>query len=118
MAYFLKVSREMLERLYRFPEGQLSMPLCLPISGGPHRLVGYACDGREVMASVDGHQVSLAEVADATVWVALLVDTCLPCVELRKTLAVECTGLGGAELGSPTPWDLLKDLLVRTGRHH
>ena len=84
------------------------------ISGGPHRLVGYTCDGREVMASVDGHQVSLAEVANTTVWVALLVDTCLPFVELRKTLAVECTGLGGAELGSPTPWDLL----VRTGRHH
>ena len=31
-----------------------------------------------------------------------------------KNFLVECTGLGGAELGSPTPWDLL----VRTGRHH
>ena len=41
-------------------------------------------------------------------------DTCLPYVELRKKLFVECTGLGGAELGSPTPWDLL----IRTGRHH
>ena len=35
-------------------------------------------------------------------------------MELRKTLAVKCTGLGGADLNSPTPWDIL----VRTGRHH
>ena len=32
----------------------------------------------------------------------------------RKSLSVECTGLGGSDLNSPTPWDLL----IRTGRHH
>ena len=56
--------------------------------------------------------VCLEEISDSDVWVALLVDTCLP--YLRKKLFAECTGLGGAELGSPAPWDLL----VRAGRHH
>ena len=83
-------------RLYRFSEGQCSQPLCQPAAGGPQCLVGYTRDGREVNASVEGNQV---------------LGTFM---ELRKTLAVECTGLGGAELNSPTPWDLL----VRTGRHH
>ena len=35
-------------------------------------------------------------------------------LNLRKSLAVECTGLGGADLNGPYPWDLL----IRTGRHH
>ena len=87
-------------------------PVSFP--GGPDRLRGFTRDGREVMVSVDCHQVCLEELSDPDVWVALLVDTCLPYIELRKKLSVECTGLGGAELGSPAPWDLL----VRTGRHH
>ena len=53
-------------------------------------------------------------VVDSDVWVALLVDTGLPFIELRKLLRVECAGLGGSDLGSPTPWDIL----VRTGLHH
>ena len=101
-------------RLFRFQAGQLTIPLSIPVTSDPGHLRGFTRDGREVRVSVDTHQACLEEVPDSDVWAALLVDSCLPYVALRRRLSVECPGLGGAELGSPTPWELL----VRTGRHH
>ena len=76
-------------------------------------LKGFTRDGREVQAVLSEQQVCLNAAFNVEVWVSHCDDKCLPFVELRKTLAVECTGLGGSELGSPVLWDPL----IRTGQH-
>ena len=101
-------------RLFNVPAGQVAIPLSIPLKAGQGRHRHFARDGREVPVTVETYQVSLDEVVDSDVSVALLVDTCLPFVEVRKLLRIECTGLGGSDLGSPVPWDIL----VRTGLHH
>ena len=80
--------------LYSFQAGQCSQPLSQPAAGSPQCLVGFTCDGREVNAAITDTHVCLSEAPTTTVWVAILSDACLPFMELRKTLAVECTGLG------------------------
>ncbi len=82
--------------------------------GAPRCLVGFARDGKEVNVELTNTHVCLGECPNTAVWVAILNDACLPYMDLRKSLSVECTGLGGADLNSPTAWDLL----IRTGRHH
>ena len=90
----------MAHKLYCIPAGLQSMPLLQSVSAAPKWLVGYTREGKEVNVEL--------------VWVAIFQDTCLPHLDLRKSLSVECTGLGGSDLNSPNPWDLL----IRTGRHH
>ena len=101
-------------RLFNIPAGQVAIPVSIPLHAGHGQYRGFARDGREVPVTIDTYQVSLDAVVDSDVSVAFLVDSCLPYVEMRKLLRVECTGLGGSDLGSPTPWDIL----VRTGLHH
>ena len=101
-------------RLFNIPAGQVAILVSIPLKAGQGQHRGFARDGREVPVTVDTYQVSLDEVVDSDVSLALMVDTCLPFVEMRKLLRVECTGLGGSDLGSPIPWNIL----VRTGLHH
>ena len=100
--------------LYTFRAGQRSQPLSQPVTGAPNAWSALLAMGGRQMRRSQIPMCALARSPTTTVWVAFLNDACLPHMELRKTLAVECTGLGGADLNSPTPWDIL----VRTGRHH
>ena len=97
--------------LFNIPAGQVAIPVSIPLQAGHGQYRGFVRDGEKCRSR---YQVSLDEVVDSDVSVALMVDTCLPFVEMRKLLRVECTGLGGSDLGSPIPWDIL----VRTGLHH
>ena len=85
--------------------------LCLVLGG---RVAAHNREGLVVSASIQNAVVCLDETASSDVWVAVSDDSGCPFVALRHTMAVECTGLGGADLRGPNPWDLL----VRTGCHH
>ena len=104
----------MSHRLYCIPAGQRSMPLGQSVIGTPRWLVGFTSDGKEVNVELTNTHVCPEDCPSTAVWVAIFHDTCLPYLDLRKSLSVECTGLGGADLNSPIPWDLL----IRTSRHH
>ena len=54
--------------------------MSIPLKAGHGQYRGFARDGREVPVTVDTYQVSLDEVVDSDVSVALMVDTCLPFV--------------------------------------
>ena len=99
-------------RLYRIPAGQLSVPVVkeCPVLGG--RVAAHNREGLAVSAAILNAAVCLDETASSDVWVSD--DSGCPYVAMRRTVAVECTGLGGADLHSPNPWGLL----VRTGCHH
>ena len=101
-------------QLYRIPAGQQTLPLPQSVNASPKCLVGFTGEGKEVSVELTNTHLCLGSCADADVWVAIFLGTGLPYLNLRKSLAVECTGLGGADLNGPYPWDLL----IRTGRHH
>ena len=90
------------------------MPLPQSVNASPKCLVGFTSEGKEVNVELTNTHLCLGTCTDTDVWVAIFLGTCLPYLNLRKSLSVECTGLGGADLNSPHPWDLL----IRTGRHH
>ena len=104
----------MAHKLYCIPAGQQTMPLPQSVSASPKCLVGFTSEGKEVNVELTNTHLCLGTCTDTEVWVAIFLDTCLPYLNLRKSLSVECTGLGGSDLNSPNPWDLL----IRTGRHH
>ena len=101
-------------QLYRIPAGQQTMPLPQSVNASPKCLVGFTGEGKEVSVELTNTHLCLGSCTDTDVWVAIFLGTCLPYLNLRKSLSVECTGLGGADLNGPYPWDLL----IRTGRHH
>ena len=98
-------------QLYRIPAGQQTLPLPQSVNASPKFLVGFTGEGKEVSVELTITHLCLGSCADADVWVAIFLGTGLPYLNLRKSLAVECTGLGGADLNGPYPWDLL----IRTG---
>ena len=104
----------MAHKLYCIPAGQQTMPLPQSVNASPKCLVGFTSEGKEVNVELTNTHLCLGTCTDTEVWVAIFLDTGLPYLNLRKSLSVECTGLGGADLNSPDPWDLL----IRTGRHH
>ena len=101
-------------QLYCIPAGQQTLPLPQSVNASLKCLVGFTGEGKEVSVELTHTHLCLGSCADADVWVAIFLGTGLPYLNLRKSLAVECTGLGGADLNGPYPWDLL----IRTGRHH
>ena len=100
-------------RLFHFRAGQVALPLSIPVTSGHGLRRGFTREGCEVEVMVDEHQVSLNGIQKSDVWLALFQDSCLPFIEIRKQLRVECTGLGWLRTWVSHSWDVL----VRTGRH-
>ena len=85
-------------QLYRIPAGQQTMPLPQSVNASPKCLVGFTGEGKEVSVELTNTHLCLGSCTDTDVWVAIFLGTCLPYLNLRKSLSVECTGLGGADL--------------------
>ena len=100
--------------LYQVPRSHFSVPLGDEFQLLTGRVTAHTQDGRVVPASIQNAAIWLGDTTSSDVWVSVFDEAVCPCVALRRTFAVECTGLGGADLNSPTPWDIQ----IRTGSHH
>ena len=67
-----------------------------------------ACDvcGKLVAVTLNHSRVTLVDTHSSDVWIAVLEAPGCSHLALRRSLAVECTGLGGADLRSPILWEL------------
>ena len=92
----------------------------------PHRLFNIPAGqvmGNTVVLPETGEKCRSRLIRIKLVWMRLLTLMCrwlswsmlvFPVLRCGNYCAFECTGLGGSDLGSPIPWDIL----VRTGLHH
>ena len=81
----------MAHKLYCIPAGQQSMLQLQSVSAAPKWLVGYTREGKEVHVEISNTHLCLGTCPGTDVWVAIFQDTCLPYLDLRKSLSVDLT---------------------------